>query len=227
MARYDRLSVLNTMLNGGLVPVFYEGEFEVAKKIVAACYEGGARVLEFTNRGERALSVFAQLSELIAAQFPGLIFGVGSIVDAPTAALFIAHGAHFVVGPVLNVEVAKLCNRRKIAYSPGCGSVSEISAAEEWGVEIVKIFPGAQVGGPAFVKAVLGPMPWTRIMPTGGVESTKESVEAWIKAGTACLGMGSNLISKELVQAGDFTAMSASVRQVLKWIAEARQSRIG
>lgn len=222
MARFDRLTVLNTMLNGGLVPVFYEGDVEVAKKIVAACYEGGARVLEFTNRGERALLVFAQLSELIAAQFPHLILGVGSIVDAPTAALFIAHGANFVVGPVFNAEVAKLCNRRKISYSPGCGSVSEISAAEELGVEIVKIFPGAQVGGPAFVKAVLGPMPWTRIMPTGGVEATKESVQAWIKAGTACLGMGSNLISKELVKSGNFAAISANVRQVLAWIAEAR-----
>lgn len=222
MARFDRLTVLNTMLNGGLVPVFYEGDVEVAKKIVAACYEGGARVLEFTNRGERALPVFAQLSELIAAQFPHLILGVGSIVDAPTASLFVAHGANFVVGPVLNAEVAKLCNRRKISYSPGCGSVSEISAAEELGVEIVKIFPGAQVGGPAFVKAVLGPMPWTRIMPTGGVEATKESVQAWIKAGTACLGMGSNLISKELVKSGNFAAISANVRQVLAWIAEAR-----
>lgn len=222
MAQFDRLTVLNTMLTGGLVPVFYEGDVEVAKKIVAACYEGGARVLEFTNRGERALLVFAQLSELIAAQFPHLILGVGSIVDAPTAALFIAHGANFVVGPVFNAEVAKLCNRRKISYSPGCGSVSEISAAEELGVEIVKIFPGAQVGGPAFVKAVLGPMPWTRIMPTGGVEATKESVQAWIKAGTACLGMGSNLISKELVKSGNFAAISANVRQVLAWIAEAR-----
>lgn len=222
MAQFDRLTVLNTMLTGGLVPVFYEGDVEVAKKIVVACYEGGARVLEFTNRGERALPVFAQLSELIAAQFPNLILGVGSIVDAPTAALFIAHGANFVVGPVLNTEVAKLCNRRKISYSPGCGSVSEISAAEELGVEIVKIFPGAQVGGPAFVKAVLGPMPWTRIMPTGGVEATKESVQAWIKAGTACLGMGSNLISKELVKSGNFAAISANVRQVLAWIAEAR-----
>ena len=212
------------MLTGGLVPVFYESEIEAAKKIVAAWYAGGARVLEFTNRGERALPVFAQLSEWIAGQYRDLVLGVGSIVDAPTAALFIAHGANFVVGPVLNTEVAKLCNRRKIAYSPGCGSVSEISEAEAWGVEIVKICPGAQVGGPAIVKAVLGPMPWTRIMPTGGVESTRESVHAWIKAGTACLGMGSNLISKELVKAGDFGAMSANVRQVLSWIAEAKNA---
>lgn len=222
MARFDRLTVLNTMLDGGLVPVFYEGDLEVAKRIVAACYEGGARVVEFTNRGDRALPVFAQLSGLMAAQFPGLVLGVGSIIDAPTAALFIAHGANFVVGPVLNTEVARLCNRRKIAYSPGCGSVSEISQAEEWGVEIVKIFPGAQVGGPAFVKAVLGPMPWTRIMPTGGVEATQESVQAWIEAGTACLGMGSNLVQKELVKAENFAALTASTKQILGWIAEAR-----
>jgi 2-dehydro-3-deoxyphosphogluconate aldolase/(4S)-4-hydroxy-2-oxoglutarate aldolase len=222
MAKFDRLTVLNAMLSGGLVPVFYEGDLEVAKKIVTACYEGGAGVLEFTNRGERALPVFSQLADFIAGRFPGLILGAGSIVEAPTAALFIAYGASFVVGPLLNAEVARLCNRRKIAYSPGCGSVSEISAAEEWGVEIVKIFPGAQVGGPAFIKAVLAPMPWTRIMPTGGVEATKESVQEWIKAGAACLGMGSSLIRKDLVKAGDFTTIRASVSQILAWISEAR-----
>lgn len=222
MARFDRLTVLNTMLNGGLVPVFYEGDVEVAKKIVAACYEGGARVLEFTNRGERALPVFAQLSELIAAQFPHLILGVGSIVDAPTAALFIAHGANFVVGPVLNAEVAKLCNRRKISYSPGCGSVSEISAAEEWGVEIVKIFPGAQVGGPAFVKAVLGPMPWTRIMPTGGVSLDEDNLRGWFSAGAACVGMGSNLVRKDLLQAGNFDAIRENTAAALATIRKLR-----
>jgi len=222
MARFDRLTVLNTMLGSGLVPVFNETNPGIAKQILTAVYEGGARVVEFTNRSDRAIEVFTELIAFTETSHPSLILGVGSIVDAATAALFIAHGANFVVGPALNPEVAKLCNRRKVAYSPGCGSASEISAAEELGVEIVKIFPGAQVGGPAFVKAVLGPMPWTRIMPTGGVESTKESVQAWIKAGTACLGMGSNLISKELVQAGNLAAISANVRQILTWIAEAR-----
>ncbi len=227
MARFDRMTVLRTMLDSGLVPVFYEAQPEVAEKIAAACYAGGARLLEFTNRGEAALPVFAQLSAYAAEYLPELILGVGSIVDAPTAALFIAHGANFIVGPVFNPDVAKLCNRRKIAYSPGCGSVSEISAAEEWGVEIVKIFPGAQVGGPAFVKAVLGPMPWTRIMPTGGVEATKESVQEWIKAGTACLGMGSDLIRKDLVKAGDYHTIRDNIRQVLSWIAEARAKQVG
>lgn len=222
MAKFDRLTVLNTMLSSGLVPVFYEADVELAKQIVKAVYDGGARVIEFTNRGDRAAHVFAKLIEHVESAYPSLILGVGSIVDDATAALYIAKGANFVVGPVFNPQVAKLCNRRKVAYSPGCGSVSEISAAEELGVEIVKIFPGGQVGGPAFVKAVLGPMPWTRIMPTGGVEATKESVQDWIKAGTACLGMGSNLIRKELVKSGDFAAISETVRKVLEWITAAK-----
>jgi 2-dehydro-3-deoxyphosphogluconate aldolase/(4S)-4-hydroxy-2-oxoglutarate aldolase len=222
MSKFDRLTVLKTMLSSGLVPVFYEADIEVANQIVKAVYDGGARLLEFTNRGDRAIHVFSKLIEHVESTFPSLVLGVGSIVDEATAALYVANGANFVVGPALNPRVAKLCNRRKIAYSPGCGSVSEISAAEELGVEIVKIFPGGQVGGPAFVKAVLGPMPWTRIMPTGGVEATKESVQDWIRAGAACLGMGSNLIRKELVRAGEFTSISQNVRQVLSWIAEAK-----
>jgi 2-dehydro-3-deoxyphosphogluconate aldolase/(4S)-4-hydroxy-2-oxoglutarate aldolase len=140
----------------------------------------------------------------------------------PTAALYIASGANFVVGPVLNAEIARLCNRRKVAYSPGCGSVSEISQAEELGVEIVKIFPGDEVGGPGFVKAVRGPMPWTRIMPTGGVDATRESVQGWIKAGAACLGMGSRLIRKDLVATENYAAIRDTTRQVLEWIREAR-----
>jgi len=223
MAKFDRLTVLNTMLESGLIPVFYNADPAVAKQIVAACVEGGARVVEFTNRGDRAIGVFAELIEFAESSYPDLILGVGSVLDAPTAALYIAHGANFVVGPSLNPEVGRLCNRRKIAYSPGCGSVSEISAAEELDVEIVKIFPGGQVGGPAFVKAVLGPMPWTRIMPTGGVDATKASVQEWINAGAACLGMGSKLIRKDLVAAGDFAAIRENVRAVLNWIREARE----
>ena len=150
------------------------------------------------------------------------MLGVGSVIDAPTAALYISAGANFVVGPVLNPEVARLCNRHKVAYSPGCGSVSEISDAEELGVEIVKVFPGTQVGGPAFVKAMRGPMPWTRLMPTGGVDATRESIRAWFQAGAACVGMGSKLITKELVAAGDWDAISEKVAQVLAWIKEVR-----
>ncbi|MBN1994597.1 MAG: bifunctional 4-hydroxy-2-oxoglutarate aldolase/2-dehydro-3-deoxy-phosphogluconate aldolase [Anaerolineae bacterium] len=224
MAKFDRLTVLNTMIDTGLVPVFYHSNLEVAKKIAAACVTGGAKILEFTNRGDRAWHIFTQLIEWAEQTHPDLILGVGSVVDAPTAGMYIGSGANFVVGPLLNPEVARLCNRRKVAYSPGCGSVSEISEAEELGVEIVKIFPGGQVGGPAFVKAVRGPMPWTRLMPTGGVDTTKEGIAAWITAGVACLGIGSKLIRKDLVAAGDYAAIEQNVRQVLAWIQEAREA---
>ena len=222
MARFNRLDVLNTMVETGLIPVFYHKDVEVAKKIVAACVAGGARVAEFTNRGDFAPQVFSELSQHLAKADPKLILGVGSIVDAPTASLYIASGASFVVGPNLNPEVARLCNRRKIAYSPGCGSASEIAEAEELGVEIVKVFPGDSVGGPEFVKSILGPCPWTRIMPTGGVSDTQESITAWFKAGVAAVGMGSNLIKKEWVEAGNYDAIAARVAQVLSWIRAVR-----
>jgi 2-dehydro-3-deoxyphosphogluconate aldolase/(4S)-4-hydroxy-2-oxoglutarate aldolase len=226
MARFDRLTVLNAMLETGMVPVFYNGDLDVAKKIVAACAEGGAKLVEFTNRGDRAWNIFTELIAFAERSHPELILGVGSVIDMPTAALYIASGANFIVGPVLNSEIARLCNRRKIAYSPGCGTASEISEAEELGVEIVKIFPGGLVGGPAFVRAIHGPMPWTRLMPTGGVDATKkEAVQEWIRAGAACLGIGSTLIRKDLVAAGDFAAIRDNVRQVLAWIREARKVR--
>ena len=224
MARYSRLDVLNTVLELGLVPVFYNPDLEVAKQIVSACQAGGARVVEFTNRGDFAFQVFGGLAQHVAEAQPDVILGVGSVIDAPTAAQYISAGANFVVGPVLNPEVARLCNRRKIAYMPGCGSASEISQAEELGVEIVKVFPGRSVGGPGFVKSILGPCPWTRIMPTGGVDATEENIRAWFEAGVACVGMGSRLITKDLVAAGDFEGISRKAAQVLAWIRDVRGS---
>jgi 2-dehydro-3-deoxyphosphogluconate aldolase/(4S)-4-hydroxy-2-oxoglutarate aldolase len=224
MARFSRVEVINAMLEIGLVPVFYNGDPDKARKIVRACVEGGARVVEFTNRGDLAFRVFADLAEYAALDLPEAILGVGSVVDAATAAIYINSGANFVVGPILNPEIARICNRRKIPYSPGCGTVSEISQAEELGVEIVKVFPGGQVGGPAFVKAVLGPMPWTRIMSTGGVTPTRESVDSWIKAGTACLGIGSNLIRKDLVEKGDWEGLAKAVAECVGLIAQARRT---
>lgn len=222
MARFQRLEVYNNILDKGLVPVFYHGDIEIAKKVVQACAEGGANVVEFTNRGDFAPEVFKELSQHATQSSPDVILGVGSVIDEPTAALYIAYGANFVVGPILNEAIAKLCNRKKIAYIPGCGSVSEISYAEELGAEIVKIFPGDSVGGPVFVKAVLGPCPWTRIMPTGGVDATEESIKDWFGAGVSCVGVGSNLIRKDLVAAGNWTEITAIVRQVLAWIKKVR-----
>ena len=176
------------------------------------------KAIEFTNRGDRAIDVFRQLSVFRDLQKPDIILGVGSICDAPTAAMYIAAGADFVVGPLLDEETAKLCNKRKIPYSPGCGSMTEIHRAHELGVEICKMFPGGQVGGPAFVKAAKGPCPWTEIMPTGGVSPTKESLDEWFGAGIVCAGMGSKLITKELVAAKDWACITAKVKETIELI---------
>jgi len=225
MARFSRLEVLNSMIEVGVVPVFYNGDIQVAREIVRACRKGGARCIEFTNRGDHAIEIFSVLEREFAREDPEAILGVGSVIDPGTASLYINAGAAFVVGPVLNPEVARTCNRRKIAYSPGCGSVSEISMAEELGCEIIKIFPGGQVGGPAFVKAVRGPMPWTSIMPTGGVEPTEESVGAWIGAGCVCLGMGSKLITKELVAAREWDKIAENVARTIQLVKKAREKK--
>lgn len=223
MARFLRLEVLNAIVETGLVPVFYHPDVDVVLEVAAACARGGARLFEFTNRGDFAPQVFAEAAQRLAKSHPELIMGVGSIVDAPTAAMYIASSANFVVGPNLNPEVARLCNRRKIAYSPGCGTASEIAAAEELGVEIVKIYPGETVGGPQFVKSLLAPCPWTRLMPTGGVEPTAESINAWFKAGVAAVGIGSNLITKDLVAAKDYETLTARVAATLALIRAARE----
>lgn len=225
MARHDKIKVLSTMMKNGLVPVFYSPDVSVAKQVAAACAAGGCPLLEFTNRGDHAWEVFTELERFCAKEHPEIILGVGSIVDPYTAALYINCGASFVVGPVLNPEVAKACNRRHIPFSPGCGSMSEISQAEELGCDIVKIFPGAEVGGPAFVKAALGPCPWMKIMPTGGVEATEESLKGWFKAGVACVGMGSNLITKELLKASDYKGIAENVRKTLALIQAVRATK--
>ena len=221
MAKYSRLHVLNTLIETGLVPLFYNGDIEVATKIVQACIDGGARTIEFTNRGDQAHIIFEELIRRFEDN-DDIILGVGSVVDQGTTSLYLQLGANFVVSPILDPEMIRICNRRKVACSPGCGTVSEISQAEELGVEIVKIFPGSQLGGAGFVKAVRGPMRWTRIIPTGGVSPTKENLYGWIEAGAACVGMGSKLITKEAVAAGDYASITANVRQVLAWIKEAR-----
>ena len=227
MAQHDRMKVLNTMFDIGMVPVFYHKDLETVIAIIEACAAGGARVVEFTNRGDLAYRVFADAVQHIIDRDLDIILGVGSIVDAPTAGLYISSGTNFVVGPLLNAEVARVCNRRKIAYAPGCGSVSEIAQAEELGVEIVKVFPGSEVGGPAFVKSVAGPCPWTRIMPTGGVDVSRESLQSWFDAGVACVGLGSKLVTKEIVGAGDFDALTAQCKEIVGWIKENRAQAAG
>lgn len=223
MARFTRIQVASKMAETGIVPVFYHKDKEVCKQVILACYKGGVKVFEFTNRGDYAHETFADLNKWAQTECPDLIMGAGSISDAPTAALYIQLGANFIVSPVLNEEMAPVVNRRKILWSPGCGSVTEISKAESLGVEIVKIFPGSQVGGPKFVAAVKGPMPWTNIMPTGGVEPTEPNLSDWFKAGVICVGMGSQLLSSDILKSKDWKKLEDDVRGVVEIISKLKK----
>ena len=198
MAQFTRIEVAQVMKDTGLVPLFYHPDLETSQQVVKACYDGGARLLEFTARGDFAHEVFGELVKYVIENLPGMILGVGSVTDGAAASRFMALGANFIVTPVLREDIALVCNRRKVLWSPGCGSLSEIARAEELGCEIVKLFPGG-VYGPGFVKAIKGPQPWTSVMPTGGVSPTEESLSEWFKAGVTCVGMGSKLISKEIL----------------------------
>ena len=215
MARFDKVSVLEKIGTTGIVPVFYNGDVEVAKQVVKACYEGGVRAFEFTNRGDFAHEVFAEVVKYAAKECPDMAVGVGSIVDAPTASLYIQVGACFVVGPLFNPDVAKVCNRRLIPYTPGCGSITEVGMAQEMGCDLCKVFPG-DVLGPKFIKGLMAPMPWSKIMVTGGVEPTAENLSKWFKAGAFAVGMGSCLFPKELMASKDWNAISRICAEAIK-----------
>ena len=223
MARFDKIAVLAKMGETGMVPVFYHKDAEVAKKVIKACYEGGVRAFEFTNRGDFAQDVFAECVKFAEKECPELALGIGSVVDAPTAALYIQLGACFIVGPLFNPEIAPVCNRRLVPYCPGCGSASEMGKAQELGCDLTKVFPG-DVYGPNFVKGVKAPMPWSKIMVTGGVAPTKENLTAWIKAGVYCVGMGSKLFPSDKVKAEDWEYVTNMCKEALGYIAEARKS---
>lgn len=222
MAQHSRIKVSTTMYDTGIVPVFYNADIEICKKVAKACYDGGVRVFEFTNRGDFAHEVFTQLIKYAIKELPELILGIGSVIDASTAALYMQLGANFIVSPVLKEEMAVVCNRRKVLWSPGCGSLTEISKAEELGAEVVKIFPGTQVGGPGFVKAIKGPNPWTSIMPTGGVTPTEENLTGWFQAGVHCVGMGSQLITKDIITSDDYGSLTKKVKEALQIVQKFR-----
>ncbi|MGL4292359.1 MAG: bifunctional 4-hydroxy-2-oxoglutarate aldolase/2-dehydro-3-deoxy-phosphogluconate aldolase [Bacteroidales bacterium] len=223
MAIFSKIQTINAMQATGMVPVFYHKDAEVAKQVVKACYEGGVRAFEFTNRGDFAHEVFAEVVKFAATECPEMIIGIGSIVDPATAALYIQLGANFIVGPLFNPEIAKVCNRRLIPYTPGCGSVSEVGFAQELGCDLCKVFPAGNVGGPSFVKNMKAPMPWSLLMVTGGVEPTKENLSAWISAGVTCVGMGSNLFPADVIKAQDWASISAKCAEALAIIADCRK----
>lgn len=221
MAQYSRIEVANVMKETGMVPLFYHPDIELGKKVLKACYDGGARLMEFTARGDFAFEVFSELNKYAINELPGMIMGVGSITDAGAASMFMQMGANFIVTPSLREDIAMVCNRRKVLWSPGCGSLTEINKAEELGCEIVKLFPGATYG-PGFVKAIRGPQPWTSVMPTGGVSTDEANLKGWFDAGVTCVGMGSKLISKDILASKDYKKLEELVKSTLTLIQNLR-----
>lgn len=221
MARFSRIEVALTMKESGMVPLFYHHDIEVAKKVVGACYAGGAKLLEFTNRGDYAHEVFTELNKFCQKELPEMILGVGSVTDGGTASLYLQNGANFIVTPVYREDIAIVCNRKKVLWSPGCGSLTEITTAEEMGAEVVKLFPGS-IYGPGFIKAVRGPQPWTNIMPTGGVSPDEDNLRGWFNAGAYCVGMGSKLMVKNEDGSYNLNAIEELTRSSLKLIQSIR-----
>ena len=217
MAQYSRIQVINKMMELRMVPLFYHSDFQVAKNILQACYNGGARLIEFTNRGDFAIEVFSKLIKFASKELPGMIVGIGSVTDSAAASQYMLLGANFVVTPVLREDIAIVCNRRKVLWIPGCGSLSEIAKAEEMGCELIKLFPG-NVYGPDFIKSVKAPQPWSSIMPTGGVSIEQSNLLGWFKAGADCVGLGSKLISKEILTNQDFKKLEKNVLDTLQFI---------
>lgn len=223
MARFNKVQVIQAMHDTGMVPVFYNSDPEICKQVISACYKGGVRVFEFTNRGDFAHEIFGELAKWAAAACPEMILGAGTVIDTPTAALYMQLGANFIVGPNFNAEIATVCNRRLVPYSPGCGSVSEISNAQAAGCDVTKVFPAGNVGGPSFVKNVMAPLRWSNIMVTGAVSPEEDNLTAWIKSGVLCVGMGSKLFPKDVIAQGNWQAITDKCVEALGYIAKARQ----
>ena len=222
MAQFSRIEVAQVMKETGMVPLFFSNDLELSKNVLKACYDGGARLMEFTARGDFAHEVFGELTKYAIKELPGMIMGVGSVTDAAAASLYMALGANFIVTPVLREDIAIACNRKKVLWSPGCGTLTEIAKAEELGCEIVKLFPG-DIYGPQFVKGIKGPQPWTSIMPTGGVSPTVENLTGWFNAGVTCVGMESQLISSDILKNKDYAKLTQSVKDALAIIKSVRK----
>jgi 2-dehydro-3-deoxyphosphogluconate aldolase/(4S)-4-hydroxy-2-oxoglutarate aldolase len=224
MARILRHLVLVNIIEGGLIPVFYHKDVEIAKNVVRACHEGGVRTIEFTNRGDHAIDVFNELSKWCDEELPEAILGVGTVTDPSTATQYMNSGAAFIVGPTYSPELAKACNRRRVLYIPGCQTPTEISAAEETGADLVKLFP-ASVLTPGFIKAILGPMPHAQLIPSGGVRVERENIAEWIGSGAVALNIGSELIRRDLIEGNKFEVIAENVKRCIAWIDEAKKKR--
>lgn len=212
--RFSKQQIIERMKGAGIVPLFTHDNPEDAQQVLEAAYKGGIRVFEFTNRRINSFEVFVHLLN-VSKIYPDLMLGIGTIMDGPTTKKFIEAGADFIISPILKVEMAKVCHENDVPWIPGCATLTEIVTAKDNGAEIIKLFP-ASILGPGFVSSIMPVVPGLQLMITGGVEPTEKSLSSWFKAGAACVGMGSQLFTKEILTQKDWPLLQQKVAECLR-----------
>ena len=200
-----------------IMPLFNHSDLALSKAVVKACYDGGIKVFEYTNRGEGAALIFAELVKYIRQELPDMAIGIGTVFNAEEAEYFVNLDTDFIVQPILNPAVGAVCNKYKIAWMPGVMTISEIYNAQQAGADIIKIFP-ANVLGTAFIKALKAPMPHAKVMVTGGVEPNEENLKGWFSAGVTAVGMGSQLFPKEVLASENYQQIEEVVKKCVAMV---------
>jgi len=221
MKRFKKQIVLQTLLEDAILPIFCHADGNTAVNILKACIDGGLRAVEFVDRGKNSIEVFRKIVNYRNTHFPKMLIGAGTIYDQQSASIFLREGADFIVSPVFNKEIALACNRQKVLWIPGCGTMNEIAEAESYGAEIIKVFPAISLGA-AFIKNVLGPSPDSLLMVSGGIKSEISEINKWLKAGAACIGLGSDLFPIELTSKKNFEPITEKIKTIIQSIKDTK-----
>lgn len=209
--KFTKEQVTQQISTSGLVPLFTHDDAIVAEEVLTACYESGIRAFEFTNRRSNSFETFRHLVTK-RKNYPEMMLGIGTVMDAATAEKFIDSGADFIISPILKTEMAGVCHRHDIHWIPGSATLTEIVTAKEFGAEVIKVFPGS-VLGPQFVSAIMPVVPGLKLMITGGVEPTEQNLSAWFKSGATAVGMGSQLFTKEILDKHDWKTLRTKLEE--------------
>jgi 2-dehydro-3-deoxyphosphogluconate aldolase / (4S)-4-hydroxy-2-oxoglutarate aldolase len=210
---FTKIEIFNEIKRTRIVPLFTHDDPTLAVEVLKAAYEGGIKVFEFTNRRKNSFEVFETLVKS-RSQYPGLMLGIGTILDPDTTLRFIDAGADFIISPILKTSMAEVCHRYNKHWMPGCATLTEIVTARDFGAEVIKVFPGS-VLGPGFVSSIMPVVPGLNLMITGGVEPSEENLSAWFKAGAMAVGMGSQLFTKEILEKRDWAQLKKKCSEAL------------
>lgn len=217
---FSKEEIIEVMKGTGIVPLFTHDNAEDAQQVVEAAYRGGVRAFEFTNRRANSFEIFSHLIRE-RKKFPDLMLGIGTVMDAKTTKMFIDAGADFIISPIMKTEMAEVCHAHNKAWIPGCATLTEIVTARDHGAAVIKVFPGS-VLGPGFVSSIMPVVPDLKLMITGGVEPTQENLSAWFNAGAMCVGMGSQLFTKDILQHRNWDVLSQKVKHAMELVAGIR-----